>query len=296
MSSLDLDAREPRVAGEVAAPTSVFGEDWLVLKRVEGPEEDRSPRLSSVRTADVAQTSRKALMAAYGAGAPEILSGHRSSGEPADRAHLSYVPLPFVGHERADGAILGVALVVPRAATSDERAAVYQAVSRWEEKDGREDDAGKIVPVHLGKAGNFWLLRLEAESVQVNLRPGTWCGQARSWVSATPVALDRNPGDLRSKDSKKEAAAYAEAEATIAVACERIGLPRPARVTVVPAAPLAGAEKARDFAAFSTGKPPVQRVLVHATLGFDAPVRGPILLGAGRYFGLGLFRPLRERG
>ena len=38
----------------------------------------------------------------------------------------------------------------------------------------------------------------------------------------------------------------------------------------------------------------MQRVLVHATLAFGAPVRGPILLSAGRYFGLGLFRPLGD--
>jgi CRISPR-associated protein Csb2 len=64
---------------------------------------------------------------------------------------------------------------------------------------------------------------------------------------------------------------------------------------VLPAAPLAGAEKARAFPPFATGKPPIQRVLVHALLTFDSPVRGPILLGAGRYVGLGLFRPLEDR-
>ena len=33
---------------------------------------------------------------------------------------------------------------------------------------------------------------------------------------------------------------------------------------------------------------------VHATLRFPVPVRGPVLLGAGRYFGLGLMRPVVE--
>ncbi|MFT3769150.1 MAG: type I-U CRISPR-associated protein Csb2 [Minicystis sp.] len=79
------------------------------------------------------------------------------------------------------------------------------------------------------------------------------------------------------------------------LACERIGLPRPARVTVMPAAPLAGADKVRHFPAFKAGNG-TQRVLVHATLTFEEPVRGPILLGAGRYLGLGLFRPLRDHG
>jgi CRISPR-associated protein Csb2 len=64
----------------------------------------------------------------------------------------------------------------------------------------------------------------------------------------------------------------------------------------MPAAPLAGGDKARQFPPFETGKPPIQRVLVHATLTFEQPVEGPVLLGAGRYFGLGLFRPLRDHG
>jgi CRISPR-associated protein Csb2 len=36
----------------------------------------------------------------------------------------------------------------------------------------------------------------------------------------------------------------------------------------------------------------LRRSLVHASLEFEVEVRGPILLGAGRYTGLGLFRPV----
>ncbi|WP_437600217.1 type I-U CRISPR-associated protein Csb2 [Sorangium sp. So ce590] len=280
----------PRAAGEASAPAPSFGDGWIVLRRVAGP------RLPSVRAVDVARTVRKALMAAYGPGAPEILSGHRASGGPSERPHLAYVPLPFVGNEHADGAILGVALILPRDATRDERLAVYRALDAWERQGRGGDEEPPTVPVHLGKAGELVLARLEEQASLSTLRPATWCAEAASWASATPIALDRNPGDLGARDPQKEAAAYAEAEATLAVACERIGLPRPSRVTVLPAAPLAGAEKARRFPPFHTGKPSVQRVLVHATLAFDAPVRGPILLGAGRYFGLGLFRPLRGNG
>ncbi len=283
----------PGAPARAAAPPTVFGDDWMVLRRVQGPNKERpSPRLPSVRTVDVATTVRKALMAAHGRGAPEILSGHRATGEPANRPHLAYVPLPNVGHERSDGALLGVALVFPRDATAEEKREVYKAFATWEERHGEGDDEERCVPIHMGKAGELWVARLEEEAVQSTLRAETWCAEARAWASATPLALDRNPGDLSADDPKKEAAAYAEAEASVALSCERIGLPKPARVTVVPAAPLVGGDKARQFGPFSTGTPPKQRVLVHATLVFDVPVRGPILLGAGRYFGLGLFRPV----
>jgi CRISPR-associated protein Csb2 len=285
----------PRPHAEGAAAQSVFGDDWIVLRRVDPPE-GRSPRLPITRTVDVGRTVRKALMAALGEGVPEILSGHDASGKALDRSHVAYVPLPFVGHDRADGSILGIALILPQDATPDDRRAVLRALDAWESWRPQKDQDGDdlAVPVYLGKAGILWLMRQDEEAVQSTLRSETWCAESCSWVSATPVALDRNPGDLRANDPTKEAAAYAEAEETIAVACTRIGLPRPVQVTATLAAPLAGAEKARLFPPFIAGKPPVQRVLVHAKLMFGEPVRGPILLGAGRYFGLGLFRPRRE--
>ncbi|WP_437571107.1 type I-G CRISPR-associated protein Csb2 [Sorangium sp. So ce542] len=280
----------PRAVGAVASPVPLFGDGWIVLRRVSGP------RLPSVRAVDVARTVRKAMMAAYGPGAPEVLSGHRASGGPSERPHLAYVPLPFVGSTHADGAILGVALIFPRDATRDERLAVYRALDAWERRARGSNEEAPCLAVHLGRAGELVLARVEAPVSTSTLRPGTWCAEAVSWASATPIALDRNPGNLGARNPQKEAAAYAEAEATLAVACERIGLPRPSGVTILPAAPLAGADKARQFPPFFAGKPPVQRALVHATLTFDAPVRGPILLGAGRYFGLGLFRPLGGHG
>lgn len=289
-----MPARFQRYVRRVAvpdsrAPSTTFGQDWILLRRVDGP------RLPSTCAVDLARAVRGALLASFGEAAPEILSGHRSPGAPSLRPHLAIVPLPFVGHQRADGALLGVALVLPAGATRDERNAVYRAVDRWRRgaHHGTNADPQRL-PVTLGRAGKLFLSVLEEESEQSTLLPRTWSRRARRWLTATPVALDRNPGDLRSEIPKKQELAYLDAEETIAKACEHIGLPRPALVTAMPAAPLAGGDKTRAFPPYSTGKPPIQRVLVHATLTFDEPVDGPILLGAGRYLGLGLFRPSRD--
>lgn len=278
--------------GSTQDRASDFGDDWIVLRRVDGPN-IRSLRLPSRRAVDVARSARRALLAGFGPGAPEVLSGHGAPDKPSSRPHLAIIPLPFVGWDRADGSIGGVALALPRARTTDGEAALYQALGGWRKLSRQEKDLRLVV--HLGSAGSLLLGPAdETGSVPTTLSPETWCRPALRWASATPIALDRNPGDLRAKDPHKEAAAYAQAEATIALACEQVGLPRPARVVVVPAAPLAGGEKARLFPPFKSGG--VQRVLVHATLAFDAPVSGPVLLGAGRYFGLGLFRPLGDHG
>ena len=42
------------------------------------------------------------------------------------------------------------------------------------------------------------------------------------------------------------------------------------------------------------GPEPLSNVRVHVHVNFDRPVSGSVLLGVGRYFGLGLCRPWRE--
>jgi CRISPR-associated protein Csb2 len=209
--------------------------------------------------------------------------------------HLAIVPLPFVGHEHAAGQLLGVALIMPRAATDDERRAVYGAVARWEAKYRQEDEDAPTVQLNLGTSGELFLERVELGVVQASLRSDVWCRPANVWSSVTPVALDRNPGDLRSRDARKLADALDEATETVRRACERLALPRPHSVEVLPAAPWAGATKARHYPPFPGDAGRTQRVLTHVRLVFHEPVPGPMLLGAGRFVGLGLCRPERTR-
>jgi CRISPR-associated protein Csb2 len=136
---------------------------------------------------------------------------------------------------------------------------------------------------------------MDEPSRLTTLQVQTWCRSSNGecvWLSATPVALDRNPGDLGSRDPVKAAQAFAEAERRIAEACERVGLPRPERVWVTRSAPLAGSQKVQRFPRFPSDTKKPQRLLVHATLRFAEPIAGPVLIGAGRYRGLGLFRPV----
>ena len=120
----------------------------------------------------------------------------------------------------------------------------------------------------------------------------------------TPVALDQHPGELHlpreptdlAAATLRQAAAVARAERIIGQACRRVGLPEPARVIVAPAPLVAGSQPARRFAPFPRREGRLRRVLVHAELQFETPVAGPILLGAGRFLGLGLFRPLPVHG
>lgn len=276
-------SREARQATGERAPAGVFGDDWLIFERESGP------RLPSVAGPALATTFRKSLLRTAEQPPAEILSGHGLEGGPSERPHAAFVPLPFVGHERADGSILGLALVLPRGASDEERRTVYRAVAAWETGEGGEP---RPVPVTCGRAGIVRFLRLEERSDRTNLQPATWCRQARRWLTATPIALDENPGDLRGADQK----AISEAEAVIAKSCQRVGLPAPSKVTILPAAPIPGAVKAKDFAPFPSEPGKTRRVLTHAAVEFARPIRGPVLLGAGRYLGLGLLRPADRNG
>lgn len=281
----------PSAPAETAAAESAFDDDWLVLARV------GSPRISSESAVAVSAATRGALLAFATEPSDEILSGHGADGKPAQRTHLAIVPIPNVGHPHADGSLLGVALVFPRTATDAERRATFLALAKWEQeaRRGQPDEEFPWLELKLGKRGTMQLGRIDGRPRLASLQPQSWCRPARRWHTVTPIALDRNPGDLRARDPKKLAAAIAEAEATIRAACERIGLPHPRDVVIQPAAPVAAARKARNFPPFPGREGRLQRVLTHATLEFDVPVRGPLLVGAGRYWGLGLFRPEHQK-
>ncbi len=266
-------------------PSGVFGDDWIVLRRTSGPA------LPISSGPGVARMVRRVLIRFAEEPVAQIISGHKPGGGPSDHLHSAILPLPFVGHDHADGRLMGIALALPRGCGDEERRAFYRALSWWEDSVRRNDEETPELPVHLGDAGTLGLMRVDGMPRETTLRPGSWCRVARRWVSATPVALDRNPGELRSRNPEKLNKAIREASETIAVACERIGLPRPAEVIISPAAPVSGAAKVRAFPAYPdpSGAP---RILTHAVLVFGSPVHGPVVLGAGRYHGLGLFRPV----
>ena len=272
-------------ASSAATVTSRFSENWLVLRRVDGT------LLPMTAAAGLARAVRRTLMSFADDPTAEMLTGHAADGRPSADMHLAVVPLPFVGHQHATGAILGVALVFPREASEVERRTAFLAVERWEQAHRLEDEDTPAVQLNLGGAGEMRLERVEWAAVQTSLRPAAWCSSARVWSSVTPVALDRHPGDLRSCDPQTLDAAVAEAEESIRVACERIGLPRARHVEILPAAPWAGAVKARQYPRYPVEVTRIQRVLTHVRLEFDDAVRGPVILGAGRFAGLGLFKP-----
>lgn len=266
---------------------SLFGEDWLVFLRTGGA------RYHLTRAVDVAETFRKALMKHGEDPLPEALTGHTVDGRRSERPHAAFVPLPWVGHEHATGSILGLALVLPAEMPAEARRAVMASIGRWEQLE-RADPLDETPELRLfnGPRLELRLRRVIGEPRAASLRSSTWCRSSRWWVTATPIALDRNPGKLFDEDLERRRRAFEEATETVRTSCLHVGLPEPEHVEIVTSTVLPGSTKPMRFPSFPSQRDKPRRVLVHARLGFSSPVRGPVLLGAGRYLGLGLCRPV----
>jgi CRISPR-associated protein Csb2 len=272
-----------------AAAHSTFTADFVTFARVDGP------RLPITSVVGVARQFRRALMAHADEPIHPMLSGHQPDGSPSEEPHAAVMPLPVVTGPYSDGALIGIALVLPRDCDVEARRAVLRAIGRYEQayRDAVTDDTPKI-KLDLGDAGDLWLRRVAWSEERATLDPRTWTRPSCRWATATPIALDRNPGDLHDRDPERRRAAYEVACATVVDATHRIGLPRPIEVDVLRSCVLPGTAKPRLYPRYPSHRDRTQRVLVHARLVFGKPVRGPVLIGAGRYHGLGLCLPVDE--
>jgi CRISPR-associated protein Csb2 len=198
--------------------------------------------------------------------APEILSGHATDGAPSRRDHVAYVPMAFVDHRFADGRIRGFAVIIPRSASADERRIVLRALARLE-------------GIWFDQSMEWSIRRADRDEGVKSLDAMDYERPSRSWATVTPMVFDRFP---KERDGR-------EAEAIIGRACRRIGLPAPIAVEVSHVSRLRGVPTSPEFRIVPKPGVPV-RPYAHVSLLFDRPVRGPVLLGAGRYQGLGLFR------
>lgn len=272
-------------------PHSIFSDEWNVFERIDGE------RPLASRGVDLAISVRRALIEVHGQESlPPVLSGHDAQGNPSSQPHLAFVPLPWVGHEHADGSVQGFALIAPRSIAPDERIALMRLLGKWESERGDKDDSYSIelgTPPDLGRPIKIRIRRVELPG-KTTLSAARWCKPSRRFATATPIALDRHPGNLRSNVERTAERAASEAESCIAEACERIGLPRPLNVSISLAPLLFGAQHVRQFAPWPPQPGRARRARVHAEIEFSEKVCGPVLVGAGRYFGLGLCLPVAD--
>ena len=261
--------------------------DWIVFELEPG-----SRRLPMTRTVELARVLRESILSHVPDPLPEGVSGHLPDGTPTGLPHIAFLALPNVGHEHADGRIMGLAVALPPALDAAARDATLRGIGLWERELG-----GSPLQLRMGRGGVVEMRRRQPPFALVSLRQPVWSRPSRWWASATPVALPTHPGDLRRGSQAARARAWARAGDAVAKSCEHVDLPSPMNVRVSLVPYFVGARPANEYPVFRQGRGAsggVVRRLVHATVEFAEPVRGPLVLGSGRFLGLGLMRPLSE--
>jgi CRISPR-associated protein Csb2 len=286
-----------RPIGSDERPRSVFADRWLVLEHVGGEMPDL--RAAAV----ISKALRDALMAGYKrtigeTAVPTTVSGHNPDGSPLREPHLAIEPLAFLGSPYADGRVFGFALIPPGNAEllddTDFQNAV-KAIAPWNDNEHRRE-----LPLN----GFCLTFTPSGDGTKRSLDPSPYVATARTWATCTPIVLDRHLKSSGNSERDREICDL------IAQACRNIGLPAPAVVRSGDGqredpAIAAGKHPAVSGApsAYPSGRAPAwmrwrlpqslaNRQLSHAVLRFEAPVRGPVILGAGRFVGLGLCRAL----
>ncbi|HTV90957.1 MAG TPA: type I-U CRISPR-associated protein Csb2 [Stellaceae bacterium] len=263
------------------------GEDkeWLVLEHVDGEMPD-------IRAAAlVAKAIRDTLMSGYGKAGlgdaiPAVVSGHSPDGRPTSEPHLVIAPLAFVGASYASGIVYGFALIPPANGGLFEDGGFRSAIRAISTAD--QTTSRRVLNVHGN--GIDLTLALGAATDRRSLDPAPYLRQARLWASCTPIVLDRH---LKSTGNE---ARQQEMRALIKQACINAGLPEPAAIAAGKHSAVEGTPSAYP----SAGEPHwmrwrlpaslASRQLIHAVVDFGQAVRGPVILGAGRFMGLGLCR------
>jgi CRISPR-associated protein Csb2 len=261
--------------GFVAAG-SIFSPHLIVrtLDRSEGPFR----HLDLASTLVLTQRWREALLSHSNDLSPEVravLSGHNADGTPLKDAHLTFIPLAFVDHEHADGHLLGMGFALPGNLSREDRRGVQEAI-------------GRIREIKLGRLGVWNVKAMTALSPAPSLQAQTWTAYpkgATMWSTITPIAFDHHP------HSKKKADYLTNVAKMIEECCSYTGLPKPTKIIPTPVSAHIGAPPAHAFPRLQRKEGGLRRH-THALLIFDEPVCGPVILGAGRYRGYGVCRPI----
>ncbi len=241
------------------------------------------PLIPAVAAVKVTRSLRAALMACIeedqrtkglSPHIPDVVHGH------GRHPHCAYVALPFVHHwqRHADGAVKGVGVLLPRNISDDALMAAAAGLTVLQQN-------GLMIP----GIGTWRLKEVPADDPpNGTVDRGTWTKASRLWASATPVIFGHFPKPKKGGEAK-----------VILDSLEMIGID-PGHVLELAIdrhSPLHGAPPSWYFkpARNADGYGHKSLWIRHVTIRFDQPMRGPILLGQMRYFGLGLMRPLEDR-
>ncbi|HXF97373.1 MAG TPA: type I-U CRISPR-associated protein Csb2 [Gaiellaceae bacterium] len=220
------------------------------------------------RALDVADALRSAILDLIGTDITPRVAGH---GVPPP--HAAYLAFPDVGHEHADGHLLAVGIALPP--DPDAVRQVRRAL------DPHEAGSYAITLRNVRAFGALRFERVRGHSSRVpwGARRERWIGPATRWRTVLPAVLDRAPSRrLSEEEAVLETLSNLSLDAEVLRAEAHLG-------------PIARGDLA--LRPSQTRRRPEDRIRPyrHLRVEFDRPVRGPLMIGALRHFGMGLCAP-----
>ena len=202
----------------------------------------------------------------------------RSATDADKIARVHIVPIPSIGHKHADMEIRRIAVYVPQPCPLTEADIVW-AFSQvtWADSDG--------------------VIIKELQKVDDKSMTERFEGIEQCWQSITPLALPRarrrrigQTGQIdEAKGSAERMAEEMQAVDAIRNALRHAGIETSITQIRAQREPFHRRGVRSDL--FATGTRFPKKVLWHVKVLFSEPIQGPVLLGDGRYLGLGLMQP-----
>jgi CRISPR-associated protein Csb2 len=219
--------------------------------------------------------------------------GPRDAGEADKAARVRIIPLPSIGHQHADHTIRRILVEIPP-----------NCPLRMDDVEWAFSGLGAIkaeVDAETGEVRDQLILAPATERGMLahygveNAAPG------RLWRSVTPVALPQQAARRRIDPARRRVQAKGGAERAEEERKSASAVTHALRHTGVRVRPVAVRIQREPFEAkgaraeaFASGARFAKVRLWHTEVEFAEAVRGPLILGDGRYLGLGLMRPVRD--
>jgi CRISPR-associated protein Csb2 len=293
--ALFTNAPKPRFASVSYAP-----QRWLTLFELRDGAGARPWPWPQHRAATLVERIRDAAAVRLLTAVPEAtvaiersLLGRAAdgSGAVALTQRVRIVPLPSIGSVHVDQAIRRVLIEVPSGCPVA-RADLDWALSGLQ---GVEPETGELSAWALTRAEQFDMQK-------------HYCQPSRHWLSVTPVVLPQQaagrrtdpglrqaqagPAIARQTEAKRAGERQAEegrALAAVHQALRHAGIPGVAVQVRVQREAFSGRGRRAD--AFADDTRFAKQRLWHVAVSFDRPVSGPLVIGDGRFVGLGLLAP-----
>ncbi len=243
----------------------------------------------ALRDAAVARLKRS--MPARAADIDRVLVGRKPDGTndcpPESRVRI--IPLPSIGHVHADREIRRVLVETPPACL------LHPTDVQWafSSLDLIEQDGGEVLATLIRTDDGSFLSHYGAKNDRA------YC----LWRSVTPAALPETARRRRIDPARKvqEAKAGSErrseqerAAAAVSQALRHAQIREGVRAVRVQREPFeAHGRRVEDFAAGTRFE---KHRLWHVEIEFPSPVRGPLVIGDGRFLGLGVMAPVIQAG